>query len=216
MTLFITPAQAQDQAPGAPEAGVNVPAVAPESPELGHGAEGTHAEVGHEAAGEHGGAFPPFDPTYFGSQILWLALTFGFFYWILSKKILPRMSGILETRQDRIGADLAEAERFRAETDAAIAAYEQALAEAKAKAGAIATETREKVTADLDSRRKAADADLGAKLAAAEARISEIKTQAMAEVDTIATDTTTAIVEALIGSADRNEAAGAVAGVRQG
>lgn len=38
----------------------------------------------------------------------------------------------------------------------------------------------------------------------------------MAEVDTIATDTTTAIVEALIGSADRNEAAGAVAGVRQG
>lgn len=130
---------------------MNVPAVAPESPELGHGAEGTHAEVGHEAAGEHGGAFPPFDPTYFGSQILWLALTFGFFYWILSKKILPRMSGILETRQDRIGADLAEAERFRAETDAAIAAYEQALAEAKAKAGAIATETREKVTADLDS-----------------------------------------------------------------
>lgn len=203
MTLFITEAKAAEEAPAAHGA-------------VGQGAEATHAEVGHAAPGEHGGAFPPFDPTYFGSQILWLAITFGFLYWYLSKKILPRMEGILETRQDRIGADLAEAERFRTETDAAIAAYEQALAEARQKAGAIAGETRAKVATELDARRKAVDADLGNRLAAAEARIADIKSKALAEVDTIATDTTAAIVETLIGSADRDEAAGAVASVRQG
>lgn len=216
MNLFITSAYAQDQAPGAPEAGVNAPAVAPESPDLGHGAaDATHAEVGHEAAGEHGGAFPPFDPTYFGSQILWLVLTFGFFYWILSKKILPRLGGILEVRSDRIAADLGEAERMRAETDAAVAAYEQALAEAKKKAGAIAQDTRDKVKADLDARRGAIEADLSSKLVAAESRIADIKAKALAEVEEIATETTEAIVTALIGQSSRDEAAAAVSSVRK-
>ncbi|WP_425485426.1 F0F1 ATP synthase subunit B [Chthonobacter rhizosphaerae] len=216
--MFITPAFAQTQPPGAPEAGVNVPPVAPESPELGHGAppEGAHTEIGHEGVEDHGGAFPPFDPTYFGSQLLWLAITFGFFYWVLSKKLLPRLGGILEVRQDRIGADLAEAERSRAETDAAIAAYEQALAEARQKAGVIATETRERLNADLDARRKAIEADLTARVADAETRISAIKAQALNEVDAIATETTDAIVATLIGQSSPAEAAAAVATVRKG
>lgn len=212
MTLFITPAFAQTQAPGAPEAGISVPPVAPESPELGD----THSEVGHAAEAEHGGAFPPFDPTYFGSQLLWLAITFGFFYWILSTKLLPRLGGILEVRQDRIGADLKEAERSRAETDAAIAAYEQALAEAKQKAGVIAADTRASLNADLDSRRKAIEADLSARVAEAEARIAAIKSQALAEVDAIATETTEAIVATLIGDSSQAEAAAAVASVQKG
>lgn len=216
MTSFITTAQAQEQAPGAPEAGIDVPPVAPESPELGHGGQtDTHAEVGHEAAGEHGGAFPPFDPTYFGSQILWLVLTFGFFYWILSKKILPRMTGILEVRRDRIAADLGEAERMRAETDAAVAAYEQALAEAKKKAGTIAAETRDRVKSDLDARRAAIEANLATKVGEAEARIADIKARALGEVNDIATETTEAIVSALIGQGSRDEAAAAVASVRK-
>ena len=228
MTWFITPASAQET-PASPAAGTAAPATTtpaeatPPAADAAHGAEaahgaapteGTHSEVGHEGGG-HGGVFPPFDSQTFASQLLWLAISFGLLYWLVAKKIAPRIGGIIETRRDRIQGDLAEAERARAETDAAIAAYEQALAEAKGRAGAIAAETRDKVTKEVDARRHAAEAELSARLAAAETDIAVIKTKALAEVDGIATETTEAIVDALIGRGSRDEAATAVAAVRK-
>ncbi|MEP1881060.1 MAG: ATP F0F1 synthase subunit B, partial [Roseibium sp.] len=102
--------------------------------------EGTH-EVIEVPPGEHGAGFPPFDSSTFASQILWLAITFGLFYWIMKNVAVPRIAGILEDRKDRIAGDLAEANRLKQETDAAIAAYEQALAEARNKAHGIAHDT---------------------------------------------------------------------------
>ena len=55
------------------------------------------------------GAFPPFDPSTFPSQILWLAITFGLFYLFLKRVVLPRIGGILEVRRDRIAQDLDQA-----------------------------------------------------------------------------------------------------------
>ena len=59
----------------------------------------------------HGGAphsdvFPPFDTTHFSSQLLWLALTFGALYLLMSRVALPRIAGILENRQATISGDL--------------------------------------------------------------------------------------------------------------
>jgi F-type H+-transporting ATPase subunit b len=150
---------------------------------------------------EHSGAFPPFDSTTFASQILWLAITFGLFYWVMKNVALPRISGILEDRKDRIAGDLSEANRLKQETDAAIAAYEQALAEARNKAHGIAHETRAKLKADNEARREKAEAELSKKLADAETHIAGVKTEAMSHIGDIAGETTTALVEALMGKA---------------
>lgn len=164
--------------------------------------------------GEHGtGAFPPFDPSTFGTQLLWLALAFGALYAIMSRVALPRIGEILETRRDRIEGDLAEAERLRQKTDQAIAAYEQALAEARRHAQGIAEETRMSIKADLDSRRAGVEADLGTKLTAAEARIQQTKTAALANVDEIAAETAQALVAQLIGTVSLESARNAVAAV---
>ncbi|GAA0778510.1 F0F1 ATP synthase subunit B [Roseibium denhamense] len=152
-------------------------------------------------AEEHGAGFPPFDATTYSSQILWLAITFGFFYWIMKNVAVPRIAGILEDRKDRIAGDLSEANRLKDETDAAIAAYEQALAEARNKAHGIASETRAKLKADQEARREKAEADIADKLKAAEAHISGIKTEALSQIGDIAGDTTSALVEQLMGKA---------------
>lgn len=153
-------------------------------------------------ADEHSvGTFPPFDGETYASQILWLAITFGLLYWIMSKVALPRLSGILEDRRDRIAGDLAEANRLNEESNAAIAAYEQALAEARDKAHGIAQETRDKLKADIDRRREETEEQLSGKLAAAEKRIAEIKDEALASVGEIASETTSALVESLVGKA---------------
>ena len=149
--------------------------------------------------GEASGTFPPFDATTFSSQLLWLAITFGAFYYLMSRIALPRISSILEMRSDRIAQDLDEASRLKEESDAAHAAYEQELAEARNRAHGIAQEARDSAKAELDAKRSAVEAETGAKLAEAEARISKIKTEAMGEVGTIATDTADALLKQLIG-----------------
>ena len=63
-------------------------------------------------------------------QLIWLALTFGILYFVLSRVTLPRIASVIEERSNRIQRDLDDAERFKGETDEALAAYEQALAEA--------------------------------------------------------------------------------------
>ncbi|MGE3307650.1 MAG: F0F1 ATP synthase subunit B [Rhizobiaceae bacterium] len=175
-------------------------------------------EAHTEAGAEHGasGVFPPFDPTYFASQLLWLAITFGLFYLLLKRVILPRLAGILDARRDRIAADLDEAGRMKSEADAAVAAYEQELTEARAKAGAIAQQARDGAKTEAETARKAIEADLEKKLSAAESRIAEIKASAMNEVGNIAEQTTQAIVEQLVGgNVSKSDVAAAVAAARK-
>ena len=150
--------------------------------------------------GEGSGVFPPFDPSTFSSQLLWLALTFGFFYFFMARVVLPRIGNILEDRRDRISQDLVEAQRLKEETDASIAAYEQELSEARHKAHTIAGEANEKARAAADAERKKVETELGEKLAEAEAHIGNIKDAAMAQVGEIASDTAQAIVSQLIGN----------------
>jgi F-type H+-transporting ATPase subunit b len=150
--------------------------------------------------GEEHGAFPPFEPSTYGSQLLWLAITFGLLYWAVSRVALPRIGGIMEERDNRIGADLAQAQALRGETDAAIARYEQALAEARQRAQRIAGEARDRSKADTEAERRRLEAEVNGRMEQAEARIADVKSRALSEVDVIARDATEAIVIALLGS----------------
>lgn len=184
-----------------------------------HGAADTHADPTHDThatteahADDHGsGVFPPFDPATFPSQLLWLAITFGALYLLMSKIALPRIGSILDNRKSIIDADLAAADAARQKTDAAIAAYESALASARSKAQGIANETREKIQADLAAKRSAVEADLTAKVAEAESRIAATKREALTHVDEIAAETAQAVVGQIIGEVPADSVRSAVA-----
>ena len=163
----------------------------------------THTEV----PSEHGkGVFPPFDPTTFPSQLVWLVMTFAILYALMAKVALPRLGGIIDERQKRIADDVAEAGKLKAESEAAVVAYEKALAEARARAQVIATETRDKQAAEAEASRKTLEEQLNAKLAEAEKSIASTRQAAMAEVRGIATDAAKAIVERLTGKAPADAA----------
>ena len=177
--MFVTPAFAQTE---------------PEAAEQ-------HTETGTAPEGGHSSVFPPFNPEYFPSQILWLTITFVLFYLFLSRVVLPRIAGILEVRRDRIAQDLDTAARMKDEADAAIAAYEQELADARVKANDLAQKARDQARADAEAERKSVEAGLEQKLADAEARISSIKSSAMKDVGAVAETTAAMIVDRLAGSA---------------
>lgn len=164
-----------------------------------------------EAHGGHSGGFPPFNATTYASQLFWLALAFVLLYALMSKLALPRIAAIFAARQAKIADDLAEASRFKTEAEAALAAYDKALAEARAKAQATASAAREKVIAQADVNRKALEARLDARLADADKAIAATKASAMTQVRGIAIEAAAAIVGRLTGTAAPEPAvAGAV------
>ena len=144
--------------------------------------------------------FPPFNKETFASQLVWLAITFVALYLLMSRVALPRVGGILEARSRKIADDLAEAEKLKQQSEAAVAAYEKALAEARGRAQAIASQTRDKLMAEADARRKTLEAKLNERLVEAEKAIDTTRRTAMANVKGIATETAGAIVERLIGA----------------
>lgn len=187
--------------------------VAPAYAQESNGDHQLQTELAVETHAE--GVFPPFDSTNFASQIVWLAITFGLFYLFLKKVVLPRIGGIIDDRNSRIAKDLDEAARMKAEADAAVAAYEQELADARGKSNAIGQQARDAAKAQADAERKQAEAANESKLAEAEARIALIKDAAMRDVGQIAEDTAAAIVQELVGSAaDKAAVAAAVKAAR--
>lgn len=146
-------------------------------------------------------AFPPFAKETFASQIVWLVITFVALYLLISRIAVPRIGGILEERAKRIEGDFAQAQRAKQESEAALAAYEKALADARNRAQAIGTEIRDKLHAESEARRKDLEGKLNAQLADAEKSIAATKSTAMSNVRGIAVDAASAIVERLIGTA---------------
>lgn len=124
----------------------------------------------------------------------------------MSRLALPRIASVLEERRGRITSDLEQASAAKAETDAAIAAYEKALAEARAKAHAIAKQTNDRLTAETDKLKQETEAALSQKIAAAEASIAATKAKALANVRLVAVDVAGAIVSSLLGE-DADKAA---------
>src|SRR5919206_3282765 len=96
----------------------------------------------------------------FPSQLFWLAVTFVALYWALSKLALPRIERIIEERRNRLDEDLEKAAQMKSEAEAVIAAYQKALADARAGAQAMVKETTDRLAAEAAERQRVAGAEI--------------------------------------------------------
>jgi len=159
-------------------------------------ATGAHTE--HPGGGKP--QFPPFNKETFASQLVWFVVFFVALYVIISKLAIPQLGGIIEARRGKVEGDLAEANRLKEQSDAALKAYEKSLADARNRAQMLANETRDKLNAQAEEARKKLESELNLKLAEAEKTIATTKSAAMSNVHGIAVETAAAIVQRLIGA----------------
>jgi F-type H+-transporting ATPase subunit b len=165
----------------------------------GHGnAKGATAHTG--ADGGHKAPFPPFQKDTFASQLVSLLVAFVALYLIVSRIALPKVGSVLAERRQRIDDDLSAAQKLKTESDNALKAYETELAQARARAQAIGTETREKLNAAAEAERKTLEERLAVKMADAEKTIAATRAAAMSNVRGIAADAAAAIVQQLTGA----------------
>jgi len=149
---------------------------------------------------DHGsGAFPPFDPAFFPSQLFWFFLTFIALYFLLSQVFLPRVGETIEERGSRIADDLDQASRMQREAEEAEKAYMQALADARAKAMNVAETTKQAIDTEIQTELAAADAEADKAAEAAEARIRQVRSAALSNIESVAAETAQAAVSALTG-----------------
>lgn len=142
---------------------------------------------------------PQLDITTFSPQIFWLAISFILLFVLMSRLVLPRVDKVLGQREERIGGNLEKAEKLKAEADAILAAYQKAMADARAQAQTALSAASMEIAATTAAREAEFAKKLADQTAAAESRIKASKGQALTEIRSMAGELAAAMTSKLTG-----------------
>jgi F-type H+-transporting ATPase subunit b len=151
----------------------------------------------------------------FAPQLVWLAITFLALYVILSRLVLPRIAGTLAGRDNRLQGDLAQAEKLRADAEAALVAYQKTMSDARAAAQAELKQAAAEMAAEAAKRESAFAAEVNAQVKAAESTIAAAKQAALAGVRNVASEAAQELVARLAGIEPAPEAVAAAVDAAQ-
>ena len=147
-----------------------------------------------------GGGLPQFDLAQWPGQIFWMLVIFAVLYVLFSRVFVPRVSGAIDAREDKIAGDIGDAKRMRDAARADLDAAAGELAAARARAQKVAIDAQAEAKAAAATREAVEEAKLAEALAVAEARIAAARAEAMSHVRTIAIDTAQAMISRLTGA----------------
>jgi F-type H+-transporting ATPase subunit b len=160
--------------------------------------------TGTEHAGDAHGAkpgLPQLDISTFASQLFWLLISFVILYVVISRVAAPKIGGVIQDRANRIKGDLETAAKAKRDSEAAIAGYDKALADARARGLKISNELRTTVQTEINAKNDVASKQLAADTAKREAGIASMRKSAMAKVGDVARESVADIVTKLTGEA---------------
>ena len=160
-------------------------------------------------AAESGG-MPQLNPEFWISQIFWLTLTFGILYVILSKLILPKISGNLELRKSQIQENIEAAEKQRENSESKLKEYDDIVVKSKLEAKNIFKDAREKMIKDINSKKEVLDKQIDEEIKKAEQEIDLLKKSAPEKINKIAIETSSELVKKLIGAEVNNSSISAI------
>jgi len=147
----------------------------------------------------------------FFSQLFWLAVVFGFIFFVIGRGMLPKIQSTVDLREKKIADDLEGAQKARAAADETEAAWRARMDSARADAAKIAQDARQDAALKTEAKaRKAAD-QINAKVDAAEQKIRDRVEAARDQIEAVAAEATQEMVARLTGiKVDKKEAAEAV------
>ena len=160
-------------------------------------------------SGESGG-MPQLNPEFWVSQILWLVLTFGILYIVLSKLILPKISDNLESRKSQILENIETAETQREESEKKLNEFEKIILESKLEAKNYFNEARQKILKDINNKKVALEKDVDNEISAAEQEVNNLKITSSEKIKKIAIETSSELIKQLIGEEANNSSISAI------
>jgi len=165
--------------------------------------------INNAQSGESGG-MPQLNPEFWVSQIVWLVLTFGILYIVLSKLILPKISDNLESRKSQILENIETAETQREESEKKLKEFEKIILDSKIEAKNHFNEARQKTLEDINNKRSALEKDIDKEINAAEEEINNLKINSNEKIKNIAVETSAELIKHLIGEEANNSSISAI------
>ena len=160
---------------------------------------------------------PQLDPASFSSQLVWLTVCFGTMLLVLSVFVLPRITRTLTARQGQIDGDLEAAEKLRADAEAALAAYDAALQQARNNALILAQDMRAEIQAETDRQKAELDARLAEEAQKADTALKAARDTALGGLNTAARDVVGDVVQAVgLGAPDDSDIDSALKAAEEG
>mgnify|MGYP001306273357 CR=1 FL=1 len=150
-------------------------------------------------AAESGG-MPQLDPEFWVSQIFWLTFVFGTLYVVLSKLILPKISGNLELRKSQIQENIEAADKQRKDSELKLKEYDDIILKSKLESKNLFNETREKTLKTINDKKDSLEKQIDEEIKKAETEISQLKKSAPEKINKIAIETSSEILRSLIGT----------------
>ena len=163
-----------------------------------------------EAFAAESGGMPQLNPEFWISQIFWLILTFGTMYVVLSKFILPKISNNLESRKSQILENIEAAEKQREDSEAKLKEYDEIILKSKSEAKTMFNQTREKALKDIMAKKEVLDQQIDDEINKAEKEIEVLRVSAPDKINKIAIETSSELLEKLIGSGVNNSSISAI------
>ena len=165
--------------------------------------------VTYAQSGESGG-MPQLNPEFWVSQIVWLVLTFGILYIVLSKLILPKISDNLESRKSQILENIETAEKQREESEKKLKEFEKIILESKLEAKNYFNGARQKILEEITTKKNSLDKDIDGEITTAEQEIKNLKTTSSEKIKNIAIETSSELIKQLIGEEANNSSVSAI------
>ena len=160
-------------------------------------------------AAESGG-MPQLDPEFWISQIFWLTITFGILFLTLSKLILPKISANIESRKLQISDNIEAADRQRKESEIKLKEYDEIISKSKIEAKNLFNQARDKALKDISIKREFLDQQINDEIIKAEKEIEQLKKDAPAKIHKIAIETSSELIQKLIGTEINNSSISAI------
>lgn len=143
---------------------------------------------------------PQLDPTWFASQLFWLAICFAALIVIVTFQITPGIRRVLEDRDTIIRRELVEAESFKASAEAAKGNFEEAMLEAREQSAMMLAEANKTIKTSTSTAEAKHEAEITARIQATEKDAAAAVARAIAGSESSVTGLVETMAQQLLGS----------------
>ena len=154
---------------------------------------------GVSIAAEHDGGLPQLNPEKVATQVVWLALLFGAFMYLMVKRSLPLVETVIGERAGRVADGLEQAGALSEQARSITTEFEAMLTQSHGQAQMLlsqATEERARLAAEQMTK---ANRDIAARLAEVEIRIQSARAAAIAGMEQTAGEVVVSLVDKIAG-----------------
>ncbi len=131
---------------------------------------------------------PQLDPTWIISQIFWALICFGLMFLLMRTLIIPKITTIMDDRENQIEADIKIAKNLKQELEEAINAYESTLEQAYVKADEILKQNTKDINDYIKNEENEFSQKMKKRTDEAKLKIESAKEKVLVDVENIASN----------------------------